>query len=285
MNGFLSINKALHWTSHDVVQKARKILNIKKIGHLGTLDPLATGVLVLAIGSATKFIEYLLDNEKEYNAEIILGEKTETYDAEGEKIKVTDRPVDLEEIKKVIKNNFIGDIDQLPPKFSAKKINGETAYKKARRGDDFQMKSKKITIYNIEIIEYKWPILKIHVHCGTGTYIRSIAFDIGEKLGCGGYLNKLIRTRVRNFYIDTAFDINEISAEKILPIKSVLPDFPKTELTEIQIEKIKNGQTIQAKNSWEDGALILGIKDHQVISIMVYNKEDQTLKSKKLIIN
>lgn len=283
LSGFLSINKSLHWTSHDVVQKARSILNIKKIGHLGTLDPLATGVLVLAVGNATKLIEYLVNNEKEYDAEITLGEKTETYDAEGEKIKVTDQPVDLQDIEKIIKNNFLGEIDQMPPKFSAKKINGETAYKKARRGDDFQMKPKKITIHNIDIVEYKWPILKIHVHCGTGTYIRSIAFDIGEKLKCGGYLSKLVRTRVGNFYINTALEINEISPDKLLSAEVTLPNFPKAELTELQVEKIKNGQAVKVEGSWEDEALVLGMKDSRVVSIMVYSKEYQMFKSKKLM--
>jgi tRNA pseudouridine55 synthase len=282
MNGFLVIDKPEDWTSHDVVQKARKELKIKKIGHLGTLDPLATGVLVLAVGNATKLIEYLLMNEKEYDAEVKLGVRSDTFDAEGKIEEVTDKPVSEKEIEKVV-SKFEGSIDQVPPVFSAIKIEGETAYKKARRGEDIKMKPKKVHIYENKILDYKWPVLKLHIHCSTGTYIRSIAHDIGEKLGCGGYLQKLVRTRVRNFQLKDSIKIEEISPEKLIPIEEALPAFPQVELTELDYERIKNGQGIVKDGNWSDEELIAGMLEGKLVSVMAYNAKYKVLRSKKFL--
>ena len=188
-------------TSNDAVQKVRSIVGRSvKVGHAGTLDPLAQGVLVIAIGrEATKKISEVVKKEKEYVAEITLGFESSTDDAEGEKtlFNVSKRPV-LEEIIKIFPE-FIGRIKQMPPIYSAIKIQGREAYKYARQGQEIKMESREVEIKNIELLEYAWPLLKIKVLTGPGVYIRSLARDIGKKLGVGGYLSFLERTRVGDF--------------------------------------------------------------------------------------
>jgi tRNA pseudouridine55 synthase len=214
MNGLLIVNKPLTYSSMDIIRILRRLTGIKKIGHAGTLDPLATGVLLVCLGGATKKIETLMNTNKEYIAEINLTAFSETDDAEGKLTKIDINKVPtLEEIKKVIKN-FIGNISQIPPKYSAIKIAGQPAYKRVLLGETFEIQSRIITIHDILIISYKWPILKIKVKCGRGTYIRTLARDIGTKLNTGGYLSSLIRTGVGRYTIDQAIEFNMLSIIK-----------------------------------------------------------------------
>lgn len=190
-------------TSNDAVQKVRSIVGRSvRVGHAGTLDPLARGVLVIAVGrEATKTISEVVKKEKEYVAEITLGFESSTDDAEGEKIprQAQDKPnPNLEDVQKTFPE-FIGRIKQIPPIYSAIKVRGQEAYKYARQGQVVEMKSREVEIKNIELLEYKWPLLKIKVLTGPGVYIRSLARDIGKKLGVGGYLSFLERTRVGDF--------------------------------------------------------------------------------------
>ncbi len=223
MNGFLVVDKSKGISSFDVVRMLRRITGVKKIGHCGTLDPMATGVLVVAIGEATKLIEYLLGASKRYVAEVTLGGVSDTFDAEGEITEQGDLfagnksdggfevpglvAPSLEKIKEVLAGNFIGEIDQVPPKYSALKIAGKKAYELARSGVDVEMQSRKVFVEAIEVLEYEWPKLRIDVKCGKGTYIRSLANDLGAALGCGGYLSGLRRTEVSGFGIDDAEEI------------------------------------------------------------------------------
>jgi len=208
MNGLIIINKPLTYSSMDIIRILRRLTGIKKIGHAGTLDPLATGVLLVCIGKATKKIETLMNTNKEYLAEINLSAFSETDDAEGKLtlIQVNKIPV-LNEITEIVKS-FIGNISQIPPKYSAIKIDGQPAYKKVLRGETFEIQARIIKIYNIEIISYNWPVLKTKVNCGRGTYIRTLARDIGTNLNTGGYLTSLVRTAVGNYRIDQAIDFN-----------------------------------------------------------------------------
>ncbi len=187
-------------TSHDIIDQLRRITGVKKIGHAGTLDPMASGVLVVGIGrEATKKLGLIVKKEKEYLSEIKLGEVRATYDAEGEKSKIRVRVIpDINRIKTAIAE-FIGKIQQTPPQYSAVKIKGKAAYKYARQGQKIKIKPRKIKIKEINIVKYQWPIFKIKVVCGQGVYIRSLAHDLGQKLGVGGYLLNLERTRVGNF--------------------------------------------------------------------------------------
>lgn len=187
-------------TSHDIIDKLRKITRIKKIGHAGTLDPLAKGVLVVGITRAgTRELGKFKKLEKEYIAKIKLGEISDTDDEEGKKVRVRDRVrVQKNEIKKILKQ-FIGKIEQVPPVYSAIKISGKPAHRRVRKGEKIELKPRKVEIKNIKILNYKWPYLEIKIVCGSGTYIRSLARDIGKKLKCGAYLKELERIRVGKF--------------------------------------------------------------------------------------
>jgi len=209
----IAINKQVGPTSFDIVAKVRKITNTKKVGHAGTLDPLASGVLVVAVGREdTKKISSIVEKEKEYVAEITLGEESTTDDNEGEKLLISSEIPMLEDIKIVILN-FIGEIMQVPPQFSAIKIGGQRAYKTARQGLPVELPARPVIVKDIELLEYAYPILKIRVVTGPGVYIRSLARDIGRELGTGAYMSGLIRTRVGEFTIDMALTIEEFKKE------------------------------------------------------------------------
>lgn len=222
IDGFLIINKPIDWTSFDVVAKVRNTLGAKKVGHTGTLDPKATGVLVLCIGKATKMAEKITGYDKEYIAEITLGATSTTDDQEGEITPFSEGAIGEsrpEEIKKLLPK-FTGEIDQMPPNFSAIKVKGQRAYKAARKGNPIELKPRSITVEELELLEYQWPILKIRIHCGKGFYVRALARDIGQKLGVGAYLSALQRTRVGQFTIDQSITIEEVDESKVLPLQS-----------------------------------------------------------------
>lgn len=213
-SGFILINKEKGWTSFDVVAKLRNITRVKKIGHAGTLDPMAQGLLIVAVGrQATKRIHEFQKLDKEYETEIRLDGVSDTYDAEGkiEPVRVDKRP-GFQMVKKCVQG-FIGDTMQMPPLFSAKKINGQPAYKLARKGKKVELKPVKITIHDIEIVDYEWPFLQLKIKCSKGTYIRSIAHDLGQKLGVGGYLTYLKRTKIGAFDVNNATKITDINQD------------------------------------------------------------------------
>ncbi len=212
--GFLLIDKPKGITSHDVVDKLREITKIRKIGYSGTLDPLATGLLILGIGrGATRRLSEFLKLDKEYIAKLRLGAVSDTFDKEGKiEFKKIEKIPSREKIEKVIKE-FIGQISQIPPSYSAKKIKGEKAYNLARKGKKVQLKPQRVNIYEIKILGYKFPYLEIKVNCSSGTYIRSLASDIGKKLGCGALLEDLRRTRIGNFSLKQAKKLEEINSK------------------------------------------------------------------------
>ncbi len=208
--GLLIINKPAGPTSHDIVDKIRKITGIKKVGHSGTLDPFAEGILIILIGKTTKSQSRFMALPKTYTATIKLGEISDTYDITGQiKSSSFAKAPEGEQILKILKT-FIGEIRQTPPVYSAIKINGEKAYKLARKGIKPKMTPRKVKIYKIKTLNYKWPYLKIEVKCGKGTYIRSLAHDIGKKLGCGAYLENLIRTKIGKFDIKKSIKLENL---------------------------------------------------------------------------
>ncbi len=218
INGILVINKPKDWTSFDVVAKVRGKLNVKKVGHTGTLDPQATGVLVLCIGKGTKLVQELTGFDKEYISEITLGANSTTDDQEGEVTPVEGASeVPITNIENILKE-FTGTFAQMPPQFSAKKIKGKRAYELARKGIKAELKAVDVTINQIELLDYKWPVLKLKISCGKGFYVRSLARDIGEKLGVGGYLTGLERTKVGHFSIENAISIEQVEEKTVLPL-------------------------------------------------------------------
>lgn len=219
MNEIFIINKPINWTSMDVLRKMRNILQIKKIGHAGTLDPLATGVLLVCTGTMTKKIQEYMDLQKEYIAEVDLTAFSHTDDLEGPFIKVDIKQIPTkEQILKTIKT-FIGTIQQIPPKFSAIKIQGKRAYKKARNKEVFTMLPRIITIYDIKLIFYRWPKLTIEVTCEKGTYIRSLARDIGQALHTGGFLSQLTRTAIGHYKIEQTQTLEEVAKRQAQSVR------------------------------------------------------------------
>jgi tRNA pseudouridine55 synthase len=212
--GFILINKPAGITSHDVVDKLREITRIKKIGHAGTLDPFATGLLILGIGREfTKKLSIFQKKDKEYIATLRLGAESDTFDKEGKIVeKKVEKIPERKEIEEVLKN-FLGEIEQIPPAFSAKKIKGKKLYELARRGIKVKPKPQKVKIYKISILEYEFPYLKIKVKCSSGTYIRSLANDIGKKLGCGAYVEELIRTKIGEFSVENAVELSKLTPQ------------------------------------------------------------------------
>lgn len=214
--GILLINKPAGKTSFSLVRSLRRHLGVRKIGHAGTLDPFATGVMVMLVGkNFTRKSDQFLCQDKEYQAKIHLGVETDTYDCEGQVIGESDRVPTLEEIEEALKG-FQGTIEQLPPMFSAKKVNGKKLYELARKGEVIERKPVKVTLHT-ELLSYNYPYLELHVRCSKGTYLRSIAHDLGEILETGAHLNSLIRTRSGSFRLDECLDGSLLDEKEIDP--------------------------------------------------------------------
>ena len=213
MFGFINIYKPEKMTSFDVVAILRKITHIQQIGHSGTLDPFATGVLPVCIGKSTRLIEYL-DDDKEYIATVKFGADTDTYDLEGQILKTYETKISKSQLEMVL-DDFKGEIEQYPPIYSAIKVNGKKLYEYARKGQEVEIKPRKVYISKIEILEFdeQNQIAKIIIGCSKGTYIRSIAHDVGQKLNCGGYLIALERTKAGKFTIENAIKLDDIKNE------------------------------------------------------------------------
>ena len=213
-SGFLLVKKPKNITSHDVVDRLRKISGIKKVGHSGTLDPFATGLLILGIGKrATKKLSRFLKADKEYIGLLKLGAVSDTFDDTGKILKKEkNKEPTKDEVKKALKS-FLGEINQTPPLFSAQKIKGKPLYRLARKGIKIKPRAKKAKINKIEILNYSFPYLKIKVKCSSGTYIRSLANDIGKTIGCGAYLEELKRTKIGLYSLEKAVELSKINKE------------------------------------------------------------------------
>jgi tRNA pseudouridine55 synthase len=251
-HGFLLIDKPLGQTSHDAVAIVRRTLPERSIGHLGTLDPAATGLLVLAVGKkALKVVELFGDVNKEYEADVLFGKISSTYDREGI---IEDFPIgkgwvppEQGELQRVIADRFIGKISQVPPAHSAIKIGGERAYRKARQGVAVDMPTREVHIENITIVSYAFPKLTLRVRCGSGTYIRSLAHDLGQVLRCGGYLSALRRTKVAAWSVTDAVAPDRAAWTNVMPLKDVLKDLPSRELSQDEYEELRMGRNIEAE--------------------------------------
>lgn len=242
--GFLNIYKPVGMTSHDVVSVLRRVTKIKQIGHTGTLDPFAEGVLPICIGKATRLIEYLQD-DKEYLATVQFGAATNTFDLDGEKVFTSDKKVSRDDIKEGLKS-FEGEISQLPPIFSAIKVKGKKLYEYARKGEEVEIQPRKVIIENIELKNFDEELqqAQILLKCSKGTYIRSIANDLGKNLGCGGYLIKLIRTQAGKFRVENSVQLDGIDVESNLINPLDILNLPKIAVDKDDLARIKNGMPI-----------------------------------------
>ena len=275
MFGFLNVYKPKGMTSHDVVSFMRKITNIKQIGHTGTLDPFAEGVLPVCIGKATRLIEYLAD-DKEYLATVQFGRNTDTYDIEGVVTETFDKKVSEEEVFIGLKN-FEGEIEQLPPIYSAIKVNGKKLYEYARKGQNVEIQPRKVFIERIELKNFDEinQTAKILVKCSAGTYIRSIAYDLGKILGCGGHLIKLIRTKAGCFNIENSSSLEDLKAGVqsflINPVDVLLLD--KVEISDSDFAKLRNGNPIVNKtNKSNDFVILIYNNDIKAVGFRDNNK-------------
>lgn len=255
MNGLLIINKSKGYTSHDVVNVLRKKLNTKKVGHTGTLDPNATGVLPILVGTATKISKYLVEHEKTYIATIVLGKKTDTGDVEGKIIEEDSnlRDIDKNKLEVVIKS-FLGKQSQIPPMYSAIKVDGKKLYEYAREGKSVELKPREIEMLDINLIAYENNEIEFSVRCSKGTYIRSLCEDIAGKLGTIGYMKELQRTSVNEFNIENSISLEELEdiniQEKIISIEEIFKDKPKIDLNDRKLELFLNG--VQLTHDLED---------------------------------
>lgn len=257
-NGIIIINKEPGFTSHDVVAKMRGICGQRKIGHTGTLDPAAVGVLPVCLGSATKLCDLLTDKDKEYVAELLLGVETDTQDTTGQVLR--ERPVSVtpEQVRQCAVS-FTGHIMQVPPMYSALKINGKKLYELAREGREVERSARPVTIHELEILELRLPVVRFRVVCSKGTYIRTLCADMGEKLGCGGAMQSLRRTRSGSFLLSDAITLGELQGlkderrlgEVIKPVDSVFAGCPALHVRGEHTKLLDNGNAFLPEHTCE----------------------------------
>ena len=261
MNGILVVDKPAGISSNDVVQQAKRLFGAQKVGHTGSLDPLATGVLPLCFGEATKFSQYLLDADKKYWAQVRLGITTETADADGQVIAQADTSGITESQVTAALETFVGEIEQIPSMYSALKHQGQPLYKLARQGIEVERAPRRISIYSAELLQFSEASIELRVHCSKGTYIRSLAEDLGAALGCGGHVSALRRLAAGPYEEAQATtldelrevgDVREMDA-LLLPVSSAVGSWPAVRLHEDTAHYVRQGQPVQVAHAPTDG--------------------------------
>jgi tRNA pseudouridine55 synthase len=271
MHGFLNIDKPAGMTSRDVVNGVQRLIRPAKVGHAGTLDPLARGVLVVAIGDGTRLIEYVQRMRKTYRGEFLFGFSSDTEDVEGTLVRceVTAVPT-LEQLQSVA-SQFIGEIQQVPPAYSALKVNGKRAYALARAGIAPQLRARTVTVYQIGFVEYAFPRWTIDVVCGQGTYIRSLGRDIARRLGSEAVMTGLNRTAIGTFRVENAISYETLSTGNwrgsVLPLRSAVVDLPTIQLGDQELSRLGNGQSIPHTELRDDELAVLG-SNGELVSIV-----------------
>lgn len=265
MDGIILINKPLNCTSHDVVNKVRKICHTKKVGHCGTLDPLASGVLVLCINKATKALQFITSEDKEYIATITLGKATDTYDLEGKitSEKEYQNDLTLKQVEATLKN-FLGKQKQIPPIYSAIKVNGKKLYEYARNNEKVEIDPRDIEIYSLELLSFEKNEIKIRTHCSKGTYIRSLCVDIASALGYPGVMSSLIRTKSGHFALEDCITLEDLeqNPNQCIPIEEAFKDFKSLIIEDEKI--VYHGKTI---SSSLEGQVAIKSKEGKILAI------------------
>ena len=248
-DGALVINKPQGKTSHDIVDAVRQLAGFRQIGHLGTLDPLATGVLVLLLGKATRLVRFYAGRRKRYNAAFRFGYGTNTYDSEGTATGPETSPVLDREVIERMAAESVGRFEQMPPIFSAKKIHGRPAYELARKNQVVELKPASVEVYEYRLTGIDGAVARFSIECSSGTYIRSLAHDMGQKLGCGAHLSEICRTAVGEFSLDQAIELEELAQAArdgkfpscLISLENLLPDYPKTNVLPVLEKKVRHG--------------------------------------------
>lgn len=276
ISGVLVVDKPVGMTSHDVVQAIRNGTGIRRAGHTGTLDPRASGVLVILIGPAVRLSEYVSASDKRYQAIVRLGGATDTFDAEG-RFTRSDQPVNVteEQFEQTLKQ-FEGEITQTPPPYSAVKVQGRKAYEMARQGEEVELEPRKIQVYHLEVLEWAPPEVVIDVHCSSGTYVRSLANDMGAALGCGAYLVGLRRTKSGRFSLRDAVPLRKLQEsfhagnwyQYLIPAAEALADWPSVELDPDEVEEVRHGHRVKADEG-EQPKMVRGVSTQgELVALM-----------------
>ncbi len=271
--GLLNLNKPLGCTSRDAVDHVARLVRPDKAGHAGTLDPLASGVLVVCVGQATRLIEYVQRMRKRYIATFLLGRHSPTEDVEGDVTIVPDAPrPDLGDIVRAAAR-LTGEIMQRPPAFSAVKVGGRRAYSLARAGKQVDLAPRPVTVFGIQVIDYTYPELTLEIECGSGTYVRSLGRDLAESLGTSAVMSDLVRTAIGGFRLEEACGVDELTPEnidqKLLPALAAVESLPRVELDEGQLRRIRNGLSIELPRPREADELAVVSPDGRLSAILV----------------
>ncbi|MFN2615374.1 MAG: tRNA pseudouridine(55) synthase TruB [Actinomycetota bacterium] len=244
MNGFLVVDKPGGITSHDVIDRCRRLLGVRRIGHAGTLDPMATGVLVVGVGRATRLLRFVESEEKGYVAELTFGTETDTLDATGTVVAEHDASGLTRASVEQTMESFVGDVEQVPPMASAVKVGGERLYKKARRGEEVERAPRTVTIPTLELLRFENPVAEVRVVCSKGTYVRALAADIGSALGTGAHLSALRRTRVGALDLSHAVALDDVSAETLRPMEEAVARYPRLTVGDDAARALVQGKSL-----------------------------------------
>ena len=300
-NGILIIDKPAGWTSHDVVAKLRGLLRERRIGHAGTLDPMATGVLPVFVGRATRAVEFAAEREKEYLAGLRLGVVTDTQDTTGKTVFADEAgalALEEERVREAVMG-FLGDYDQIPPMYSALKVDGKKLYELARAGKEVERKARPVTIYELQVESIELPRVVMSVTCSKGTYIRTLCYDIGRALGCGGCMEQLTRTRVGSFLLEDSLKLDEIEAlaragqiePHILGVEEVLADYPAIHAKSEADNLARNGnplfknQVQESASPQEGQGFRLYDSGQRFIGIYEYRTDKRWFKPQKMFLS
>ncbi len=291
MNGIFNVNKPAGMTSHDVVAMIRRASQAPRVGHAGTLDPMATGVLLVCMGQATRIAEYLTDHDKQYRTRIRLGVETDTYDATG--AVVAERPVSVtREQAELALQGFVGPLSQMPPAYSAIKQAGVPLYKLARQGIEIETEPRAVEIYSIVLLDFAPPELEIVVHCSKGTYIRSLAHDLGEKLNCGAHVATLTRTASGHFTIADSVELEPLRAalaqgfavQFLHPLDEALLDFQAIVVEPAVAKRIQQGQPLTSEGNYSTPLLRAYSGGGQLVALLERSEEPGVWKPKKVFL-
>jgi len=290
MNGLLIVNKPVGPTSHDIVYRVRKWSGERRVGHTGTLDPLASGVLIICLGTATRISEYILHSDKRYTAIVRLGQTTATYDSQGAILEQKDVNLSRKQIEAAL-SQFRGQIDQTPPAYSAIQVNGKRAYEMAREGEEVELKPRTITIHSLDIVDWKSPDLTLDISCSSGTYIRSIANDLGQALGVGGHIVGLTRTATGPFTLDDAHELDSLQNLRPLsflqlmrPTDDALLQWPEVRLDAEGANRIQHGNPVPLTEGHTEGLGRAYDPRGRLVAIVEVDLEHNEWKPKKVLI-
>lgn len=289
VSGVLVVDKPIGLTSHDVVQIIRRGTGIRRAGHTGTLDPRASGVLVVLIGPAVRLSEYVAASDKRYQATIRLGSSTDTYDSEGSVTETNSwENISEEEFDRVLQK-FVGEIEQVPPPYSAVKVKGKKAYDLAREGEEVQLTPRIIQVYHLEVLEWAPPEVVIDVYCSSGTYVRSLANDLGKELGCGAHLIGLRRTKSGKFTLRDAIPLRKLQEafengtwyRHLIPAAEALAEWPMVELDADQVELVRHGHRVPGEPTEKDWAR--GVSQQgDLVALLEYDAEAREWQPRKV---